>query len=323
MKYKLLGICVFLLFICSGSKQHAVLQPHFTLTQTSVELAIEDTFDPYAYVLKNTKPIEESDKEYLVIEGTYPQAIPGEYEITYNQYMKLHITMKDTVAPQIEASSFTWNQGIPFVWNEETMHRIQVSDNYSSEEYLRSTLQCEDFDTAYIGVKHTSCIVRDEADNVQTVHFDVNIVHNDSTSIAQHYAYLEELPYTKLEREEIIQVLAYVNQERVAASLSVIELGDLNLMNIAYQRALEVKELYSHDRPNGELCFTILDEHDYEYKSAGENIAKGQQSSWQVMQDWQNSQTHRSIIETPEFTKVGIAVIGEGEEKIWLMMFVQ
>lgn len=322
MRGKFYGICTLLLIFCTGSAYRSVLQPHYTLSETSIIIGMEDTFDPYAYVLKNTQPIEEEDKANLVIEGDVPQAIPGEYEITYNQYMKLHITVKDTQAPIIIADSFTWGLGVPFVWNDETLKLLTVTDNYTEETELRKTIQCEHIDTAYLGERTVVCQVSDEAGNVGKTNINVSVDKSSAIQIDSKYNYLNDLPLDDAQKEEIIQVLTYVNQARASASMDPVKLGDIDLMNITYTRAKEVQQLYSHDRPNGELCFTILDDYNYSYKSAGENVAKGQQSALEVIQDWMASDTHRTIIETPEFTKLGVAVMGEGADKIWTLIFV-
>ena len=322
MKEKYLIMCLILLTFCSGSAGTGILQPHFTLSQTYVELGMDDVFDPYAYVLKNGRALEEEDKDYLYIEGSYPKAVPGDYEITYNQYMKLRIRIKDTEAPLIEVPSFTWGQGIPFIWNEETKKRIRVSDNYTAAEKLRETISCGEFDTAYLGERKTTCSVSDEAGNTTEVAFTVSIIKSTHAAIPEEYAYLQVLPYDEMQLSEIVQVLTYVNQMRASAGLEPVELGNADLMKVTYERAKEVQQLYSHDRPNGKLCFTILDDYDYKYKAAGENVAKGQQSAWEVIQDWMASDTHQSIIQTPEFTELGISVIGEGENKVWTLIFV-
>ncbi len=43
------------------------------------------------------------------------------------------------------------------------------------------------------------------------------------------------------------------------------------------------------------------------FNTAGENIAKGQTSPQQVMNDWMNSAGHRANILNSSFTKIGVA----------------
>lgn len=321
MKGKLICVCVVVFLFCNGSSYQSQLQPHFTLSQTSIELGMDEIFDPYAYVLKNGRIIDESDKEYLVIDGPLPQQEPGDYEITYNQYMHLKVRVNDTQAPKINVVSFTWGLGMPFTWNEETLEKVMVSDNYTEEDELRKTIICDNIDTAYLGDKEVTCQVHDAAGNMVKTTFTVTIEKTESDAYKK-YKDLEELPYDTIQKEEIVQVLALINQERATAKLGPVKMGDLDLLNITYERGKEVEQLFSHNRPNGQVCYTILDDYHYSYESVGENVAKGQQSALQVMQDWMKSQDHRSIILTSEFSKVGISVLGVGEDKVWTLIFV-
>lgn len=51
--------------------------------------------------------------------------------------------------------------------------------------------------------------------------------------------------------------------------------------------------------------------------SLGENIAKGQLTVEQVMQDWMNSPSHRTNILRPEFEEIGIGIFGD----VWVQNF--
>lgn len=321
MRVKLFCVSILVCLFCNGSSYQSVLQPHFTLSLTSIELGMDEEFDPYAYVLKNGKSIGEEDKQFIVIDGELPHNVPGDYEITYNQYMSLQIRIKDTEKPNIEVNSFSWGLGLPFTWDKETLKKVKVSDNFTEDEELRKNISCDNIDTAYLGEKEVSCSVKDEAGNEASVSFSVFVEKTDSEAYTK-FKDLADLPYSTVQKEEIVQVLALINQERLSAKLQPVTLGDMELMNITLERSKEVQQLFSHNRPNGQVCYTILEDHKYSYQSVGENIAKGQQSALEVTNDWMDSSDHRSIILTSEFTKVGISVLGEGEEKVWTLIFV-
>lgn len=85
------------------------------------------------------------------------------------------------------------------------------------------------------------------------------------------------------------EVLRLVNSERSARGLSPLTTFS-TLQSGAEIRAREIVTLFSHTRPNGESCFTVLDEVGIgNYQSAGENIAAGQNSPAAVMNSWMNS----------------------------------
>ena len=74
----------------------------------------------------------------------------------------------------------------------------------------------------------------------------------------------------------------------------------------AQQRAGEIETAFSHTRPDGSNFTTALTAAGVTYRAAGENIAYGQKSAGQVMQDWMNSAGHRANIMNGNFTSIGI-----------------
>ncbi|MNJ05327.1 Cysteine-rich secretory protein family protein [compost metagenome] len=44
-----------------------------------------------------------------------------------------------------------------------------------------------------------------------------------------------------------------------------------------------------------------------QYRTAGENIAKGQRTPEEVMNAWMNSEGHRQNIMNPSYTSIGVA----------------
>lgn len=79
-----------------------------------------------------------------------------------------------------------------------------------------------------------------------------------------------------------------------------------SVQSAAGVREQELISLYSHSRPNGSDCFTVLTEAGLSYRSAAENIAAGQASARSVVQSWLNSNEHRANILDPKFTHIGM-----------------
>lgn len=107
--------------------------------------------------------------------------------------------------------------------------------------------------------------------------------------------------------KEKAEVLKLINKERKAQGLSSLKMDD-TLNAAAGVRAKEIKKSFSHTRPNGENCFSILQEKKYEveYYAAGENIAAGYGNAASVMDGWMNSPGHRANILGSSYNKVGI-----------------
>jgi|GEM_PF-4887589 len=103
------------------------------------------------------------------------------------------------------------------------------------------------------------------------------------------------------------QVVDLVNEERAKEGLAPLTL-DASLCDAAAIRVGEISGKFSHTRPNGETCFTALDEAGVNYIQAGENIALGQRTAQEVMQDWMNSPGHRANIMSTKYSRIGVAV---------------
>ena len=119
-----------------------------------------------------------------------------------------------------------------------------------------------------------------------------------------------------------LQVTELVNYYRAQNGLSALEY-DADAACAAQKRAVEIQSVFSHTRPDGSRCFTALDECGASYRGAGENIAMGQTSAEQVMNEWMNSQGHRENILNPNFTKIGVGVAkGADGRYYWTQMFI-
>ena len=104
---------------------------------------------------------------------------------------------------------------------------------------------------------------------------------------------------------EAQQVVAQVNTERARAGLPALTVNP-QASAAAQVRARELRQSFSHTRPNGASCFTALAEAEARYQSAGENIAYGQPNAAAVMDAWMNSEGHRANILNESFTQIGV-----------------
>lgn len=117
------------------------------------------------------------------------------------------------------------------------------------------------------------------------------------------------------------EVIRIVNEERAKQGLQPLKKNN-DLCKVAGIRATETTSLFSHTRPNGESCFTILKEYNIPYMTVGENIAAGQQTPAEVMNAWMNSQGHRENIMNSSFGQIGVGVVKGGSYGIyWVQMF--
>lgn len=121
--------------------------------------------------------------------------------------------------------------------------------------------------------------------------------------------------------EACYDVLDLVNEQRAANGLSPV-IMDQTLLGCAQFRAAECSLLFSHTRPSGDDCFSILDEVGYGYYSAGENIAWNYSSPASVMTGWMNSSGHRANILNSSYTAMGVGCFYQpGTGIYWVQIF--
>ena len=96
---------------------------------------------------------------------------------------------------------------------------------------------------------------------------------------------------------------------------------DSSLVEAASIRAKELSNSFSHTRPNGSSCFTVLSELGISYGTAGENIAAGYSSSQSVMEGWRSSSGHYQNIISSKFKKIGIGVNIINNQYYWVQIF--
>jgi uncharacterized YkwD family protein len=103
------------------------------------------------------------------------------------------------------------------------------------------------------------------------------------------------------------QVLSLVNAQRKNAGLGALTM-DSKLANVALVKAKDMinNNYFSHTSPTYGSPFDMMKQFGVTYRTAGENIAKGQTSAQQVMNDWMNSPGHRANILNSSYTKIGV-----------------
>ena len=117
------------------------------------------------------------------------------------------------------------------------------------------------------------------------------------------------------------QVVALVNAERAKAGLPALKIKS-DITAAANVRAKEIKQSFSHTRPNGSNFSSALKEQGVSFRSSGENIAWGQKSPEHVMNAWMNSAGHRANILNKNFNHIGVGYYqDEKGVKYWVQLF--
>lgn len=118
-------------------------------------------------------------------------------------------------------------------------------------------------------------------------------------------------------------VVELVNAERAKAGLSPLSVHE-GVAEAANTRAHEIKNTFSHTRPDGSSFSTVLTQAGISYRSVGENIAYGQSSPEAVMQSWMNSSGHRANILNRDFTSIGVGHYKDASgTDYWTQLFIK
>ena len=123
-----------------------------------------------------------------------------------------------------------------------------------------------------------------------------------------------------LSASHVTSMVKLINKQRSKRGLGKL-VTDVKLTKAANARAKEIRKYFSHTRPNGTSCFTILNKYNITYMSCGENIAYGQPTVSAVMTAWMNSPGHRENILRDSFGKVGIGRYKVGGVIYWVQIF--
>ena len=171
-----------------------------------------------------------------------------------------------------------------------------VNSNLEKEEVTNIEEKISDTDN-----KEYKEISKDDINEYDSI--TINNIQNENT-------------YTDL----INEVYEITNNYRSLVGVSSLTL-DSSLVEAASIRAKELSDSFSHTRPNGSSCFTVLSELGISYGTAGENIAAGYSSSQSVMEGWRSSSAHYQNIISSKFKKIGIGVNIINNQYYWVQIF--
>ncbi|WP_332649213.1 SafA/ExsA family spore coat assembly protein [Lysinibacillus sp. 54212] len=119
--------------------------------------------------------------------------------------------------------------------------------------------------------------------------------------------------------QEVVQL---VNVERAKVGLPALK-SDWELARVAEHKSedMRAKNYFSHTSPTFGSPFDMMKSYGINYKSAGENIAKGQKSAAEVVKAWMNSEGHKANILSKDFTHIGVGYVADGH--YWTQMFIK
>ena len=115
------------------------------------------------------------------------------------------------------------------------------------------------------------------------------------------------------------EVVTLVNAERAAAGLAPVYAVPV-LHDAAAVRAAETVTSFSHTRPDGRSCSTVLNDAGISWRMTGENIAYGYATPEAVVDGWMHSEGHRANI-LGDFDYIGVGVTEQNGTLYWAQVF--
>lgn len=116
-------------------------------------------------------------------------------------------------------------------------------------------------------------------------------------------------------------VVNLTNEERAKNGLQPLQI-DYELSRVARDKSLDLytNQYFDHNSPVYGSPFDMMRAYGISYRTAGENIAKGQRTPEEVVNAWMNSPGHRANILNGNFTHIGVGYIENGHH--WTQMFI-
>ena len=117
------------------------------------------------------------------------------------------------------------------------------------------------------------------------------------------------------------EVVRLVNEIRVKNGLKELTYN-WELSRVARYKSQDMKDnkYFSHTSPTYGTPFQMIKNFGISYRSAGENIARGQSTPEAVVNAWMNSSGHRANILNSSFTEIGVGYVAQGN--YWTQMFI-
>ncbi len=114
------------------------------------------------------------------------------------------------------------------------------------------------------------------------------------------------------------ECLNLINEERRRLGVGELTWDD-TVYGCCQIRATEINTLFSHTRPDGSSCFTVLDSSPDVYWGMGECIYKGSSNPQSAFNAWKNSSGHYEIMIDDSYNRAALALDGNA----WVLITVK
>ena len=132
----------------------------------------------------------------------------------------------------------------------------------------------------------------------------------------------EAIENMNIYKDNVNDVVKYTNEFRTEVGKEPLTL-DETLTKAAMVRAIEMaySDKFSHERPDGNMCYYIMRDFGQDIYGVGENIASRQRNAKEVSYAWKGSQGHYENMISASFTRIGVGVINFYGTYYWVQLF--
>lgn len=214
---------------------------------------------------------------------------------------KVKVEFVDTTAPTISLTRTTVNVTKNGTFNPDK-YLSDITDNGLSQDVrieVISNIDCTELGSYEVTYKAT-----DEFGNISEEVLTVSVVNKKVVEAPAATA------YSVSASDDVMTMLALINQERAANGIHELVLGDDAGMLAAAIRAEEAAGYVSHTRPNGTSYKTALDECGVSYGTTGEVLTYSGSTLYDKFNWWMNSSGHRSKLLSGSYSTIVIANYG-------------
>ena len=172
--------------------------------------------------------------------------------------------------------------------------------------------------------EYSDTVLNDINKNHEEAVFLYNMLNDKHNEILNSHAQIESASKEVKETLKAIEAAreeANADEEDDVSNRSDLVL-DSELTTAACIRALELaySDSFSHERPDGRNCFSVLNDLGIGSMARAENISESY-SAKSTAEAWKNSSSHYKNMINPRFTKVGIGVANYNGSNYWVQIF--
>lgn len=306
------------------------------------QIIVKDTIAPVIKEVKNREVIQncpltlEEFTKNIVVEDLSKVSISlDDHQVDYTKAGQYHAVIKvndesgnettKSISITIVSPTITLNQQTASLYVKDNMiltATIKGKDQKAKFESSDPSIASIDDNGKVTAIKKGTVTLTASANGVKaTCQVTVKALPSSPTkntgnsSTQKNEEVIVVQPSSSYDLTSAKQAFELQNQKRQAQGLSPLTWSN-EVYNACKIRAQELEQSFSHTRPNGSSCFTVLDECHISYWGAGENIAMGYTSANSVVTGWYNSEGHKANI-LGDFTHGAIARYGQS----WVALF--